>query len=147
MAVKLTYKMIQDRNFVAGLGKLANFGGFKDQKLAYNVAKLIRKWEVEVLTAQELYIKLVKQFAVVDENGNLKTPEGGAPGSFEIPDGKDEAFKTARADFEKVELEIPVHKIRLEQLEGVGITPLEMNAMDALLVDMEAVPEEKTATA
>lgn len=142
MSVKLSYKEIKNQTFVQGLAKLANYGGFKDQRLAYNVAKLIRKWDSEAQMAQDLFMKLVKQYATLDEKGNIKTPEGANSGAFEVVDEKADAFAKARKEFESIEFDIPVHKIRIDQLEGTGLTPMEMMALEPILIEMEAVPSE-----
>jgi hypothetical protein len=132
--------------FVQALVKLGKFEGFKEQRVAYNVAKVIRRFDAESTIAQELFLKLVKQYAVLDEKGNIKSPED-KPGTYEIPDEKVADWKKAKEDFDDVEFELDCHKIRLEQLGNAPLSPIDLNALEPLLSELEAVaaPEEKSA--
>ncbi len=132
MAIKLTYKLINNGAFVSAIGKIAKFEGWTDQRSAYNAAKFFRRFKQEMETAQELYVKLVKRHAKVDEKGNLISPED-KPGQFEILDQNAEAWIKAREDFESVSFEIDCHPIPLEKLQGAELSAIDLDVIEPLL--------------
>jgi hypothetical protein len=146
MPLTLKYKHINTPSFVEALAKLGRYDRLKDFKLAYNIAKIIRRFDAESTIAQELFVKLVRQHCKLDENG-LIIPADGKPGSFEILEGKETEWVQARKDFDEMEFELDCHKIRVEQLDGAPLSPMELVALEPLLIEMEAVPAPTSETA
>lgn len=132
MAVTLTYQHVRNEAFVKALAKLARFEGFKDFRVAYSIAKFVRKWEQEAQMAQELYLKLVKQYAKLDEKGNVEPVEN-QPGTFQIPNESVEVWKQAAENFHTISFEIEVKKLPISKLEAVGLSAMELNALEPLL--------------
>lgn len=140
MGIKLQYQVFDDKPFVRALAKLSNFP-FRNQQTAYRIARLVRKYEQELKTGQDLWIKLLKQYASLDEKGGfvpakIAMPDGTTkedPAKYDIPTDKLEAFRQAEKDFNAVEFEIPTWPVTLEEIKDVGLTAHELIAIEGLL--------------
>lgn len=144
MSFKLTNRQLKDPAFNQALAKLGAFG-FKNAKTAYNVAKVIRKVTQEGAIVQELYTKLIKQYAELDEQGLIK-PLPDKPGTFQIKEGSVEEWQKAMDDLLALEFEVPCHKINIDDLDSVGLTATDMAALDVMLYSVEAVPPAADTT-
>jgi hypothetical protein len=133
--IKLKYKNIQDNLFNQAIAKLAGHT-FRDFRFNYNVAKFVRKFQIHVNDAQEEFLSLVKQYAILDEHGDF-VPENNIPGTYTIKPEKVEEWKLARADFDSTEFEIPCHKMRIDQLEGAPLSAMDILAIEDLLDETE----------
>jgi hypothetical protein len=149
MAIKLTYKDLDYQIFNQAIVKISRHA-FKNALVGYNAAKIWRKLKTELETAQDVYTKMLKQFANLDANGQFapRKDETGAdvPGTFTIKEGKEKEWAEAIKNYQTVSFELPCHQIRIDQLEDVGLTPLEMVALEAVIVDTAAT-ETAAATA
>lgn len=138
--VQIDYATLRNPDFVTALTKLGGHS-FKNSMTGYNVARLIRKHKIEAATNQDLFVKLIKRFADLDASGNFvpkKDKEGKEIfGSFNVPEEKMKDLDGAYAEFAKIEVNVPFNKISPEQLEDVGLTPMELIAIDMLLIDEE----------
>lgn len=151
----LTFSELMNPEFTSSLRKLMNYNGYADTRLAYNVAKIGRKYQQEARTCQDLYIKHIKKFANLDDKGNfvprmrellnakgekISTPE---PDSYTIPPEKMEAFEKATEEFRNTVFEIQCHKVKLADVAGAKLTPNDMNLLEPLLTELEAAPDSK----
>lgn len=139
MPIKLTYKELNNLNLGKALKKLRDFEGFRGQ-LKYNVTKIARKFDEEIQIATQAYVDIVKKCAIKDEKGAVLPGEGGK--GFNISADKIEEFETEMKAFDATEIEIPVHHIRMDQLEEVPLSPNDLLVLDPFVVEMEAVSEE-----
>jgi hypothetical protein len=131
MPIKLTYKIIDDRSFLETLKQLSNYP-FRNQRFSYNVSKIWRRLISEVEAANEQWIKLLKQYAELDEKGSFVPKTEDAPHSFKIIEGKEAEFEAAKKDFEAVGFEIDCHPLKLEQLEQMPISGTQIDTLAPL---------------
>lgn len=133
MAVTLKYSVISNPAFSEALRKVTRSGAIKDVKQAYNVARLVTKVDQGIKTMREDYMAMAKTFATLDENGKFKVPEGAPEGAFDVPEEKMGEWTKAVDAFQEKELVIERHPIPLEQLEGCGLTPGDLIALEPVL--------------
>lgn len=136
--LKVTYEQLRDPSFSRGMGKLANFPGFKSPAVAYNVAKINLRLTEESELADKLFQKLVKPYAHLDDKGEF-VPNRGIPNTFSIKDECVEEWKGKLDEFHAVTVEIDRPRVNLADCEGAGLTPLEMGALENVLHSLEAV--------
>jgi len=135
---KLKFADIKSREFMQAYLKLINFNEFKETKVAYNVAKIDRKFQQELKLSQDLYVKLIKQYAVLDDKGEIACRienETAIPNTYVIDPAKVEAWEVAVKEFDATEFEIPCQKLTLANLEGIQLSPNDFNAIEAMIVD------------
>lgn len=144
MSFKLTNKQLKDPAFNQALAKLGAFG-FKNAKTAYNVAKVLRTVTSEGAVVQELYTKLIKQYSELDEQGGIK-PLPDRPGTFQIKEACLDEWTKAMDDLLALEFEVACHKLNIEDLDAVGLTPTDMAALDVMLYLVEEAPPAADTT-
>jgi hypothetical protein len=132
----LTFRQLKDQQFAQALGKLANFGRYRDQKVTYNIARMIVLIDQHKTAMREAFLALIKKYAVLDEKGNLKVAEDGG---ITVQDEKKKEWDEAATSFHEQAVEIKRHKIKLEDLQGVELTPLDLLALEPVMVSLEAV--------
>lgn len=135
--IKVPYKLLKSPQFQVALRKISNHP-FKSQKSAYNVMRIAKKVDEESKNCQELFTKLLKGFAKLDDKGEF-VPVDGQPGTYQVPDEKQADFQKAAEEFDELEFTIERYPIKLEELDGVGLSPAELGAVESLLQ-----PEEET---
>lgn len=140
MPTKFTYNDFLKDDFKAGISKLRNHG-FKSVFTAHVVAKVCTLLEKEMDQAQELYLKTIKQYAKVAENGQFAWKEGQF-GKLDIEDVK--GYEKAMSDYASIEVTLPCPKIKVADLDGVSLSAGELIAITGILMDVE---EEKVASA
>lgn len=131
--ITVTYGHMQEQNFAKAVGKIANFTGYKSTKTTYNVAKIARKLNEEFKLLGTLHLELVKKFAEVDEKGELVNPPDRPPGSYRIRDEVKEEWFAACKDFNATEVKIDRDSLSLEDLVGVPLSPMELDALEPLM--------------
>lgn len=155
---KLKFSDTQSRQFLTAYRKVMQFTGFKDSTITYNATKIGRKFDQEAQICQETFIKLAKNFAKLDEKGNFVLQEKeninakGEKVVTKIPNTfvtreeclADGSWEKALKEWNAMEFEIQCHKIKLADLNGAGLSPEDLLALDALL-DVE--PPAKAAGA
>lgn len=140
--MKFIYKDLKALDLIAALKKLANYGGFKSIRVTKDIGKIVSKWDREQKEAQELFVKLLKKFAELDEKGNVK-PNLEANAPFIIPEEKADEFQKQMDEFDLIEFQIVASPIPLVMLEGVGLTPIDLEALTKLIApDEEALLKE-----
>lgn len=132
MEPSITFDSFRKAEFHTATAKLAAFG-FRDQKLSYMLGRILDKIESESKLVQQQFQKLVKQFAVLNEaTGEIAQVNG--PGTFQIREEVVEDWKKAVEEFNALPIVFQKKpRLKLEQLEGVGLSPMELNAIAGLL--------------
>lgn len=131
--VKLTFAQFKDYEFAQAIAKVMHHNGYKSTKITADIARLGRKFKEETAVVQELFLKHVKKHAKLDEKGEIeprKDEKGKAvAGTYFIEDARVEEWKKACEEFDSTEVELPVHPIHMDDLEGVGLSPADLNAL------------------
>lgn len=139
MPITLNYKIIDQQEFAQALVVLKDYP-FRNQRFAYNVAKIWRRLDAEFQVANGLWQKLIRQFAEVDEKGKLVPRSPEEPNTFKIPEDKTADFEAAKKSFTSIEFEIDCHPLKLEQLETMPISAGQIEALSALFDFTEDSP-------
>lgn len=134
--IELNYGKIREGDFVMALGKLANYPNF-GPKLAYSVAKIQRKVLNEAKGAQELFLKMVKKYAKLDEKGEIAPIPG--PGQFTIRDEALEDWKKELEEFSTIKFQIAAHKLTFKDIEKVPLSPNDLIALEPVITELGAV--------
>ena len=121
--MKLTLAEI--KNIEQPLKKLMNKE--LDIKVAYGVAKFLRVINEELTDIEESRIKLVKKFSTSDE----KT------GQMQVDKEKQEDFFKEFSAFLNTEIEVSIEPIELESLGKLTFTPLDIIALDKVIISKE----------
>lgn len=129
--IQINYKRVKDHTFNAAMKKLSA-KPFRDQKLAYTIAKIVNVLNKEAETTQALFLKLVDTYADKDAQGHVIVPPGMAPGSFQVSKNHEE-YQKALADFEALSFDIPGPKLTFLQLESVDLSAEDCIALEPLL--------------
>lgn len=139
--MKLNYAALQDGNFGSAMRKLGSYP-FKKQKTAYDVMKINNRIEQETKLAQDLYTKLLKQYAKLEADGSFvpRKDKDGVPqeNTYEIPEDKQEAFGKAVEEFRALEFAVDWKKVTFEDLEECRLTAAEMDALQQILSEPAA---------
>lgn len=141
---KLKFADVKNQDFVRAYMKIITHTEYKDTKTAYNIAKIARKFDQESKLSQELYVKLIKKYAKLDDKGEIaprKEGERVIPNTYEIRDEavEDGSWKKAAEDFDATEFEIACHKVKLSDLNNVGLSPVDLLALEDI-IDLEETP-------
>lgn len=136
--ITVHYKSLRSEEFDSALRKLYAYSAFPTS-LSYNVGKLKKKLDSEIGKAQSSFIELLKKYADLDDKGNF-IPSNGEPGTFHVPEEKKDAWMKARDTFEEMSVNILHPKMRLHELDGVKLTPVEIVAIENL-VEVKAAEE------
>jgi len=103
-------------------------------KKARTIAKACRKLDSEFILTDALYDKLIEEYGQHDDKGNVVPQPGGAPGSFLIAEGKEEAFEKAIAETEQVTVDIEGVSFTMDDLEVVGnLSPAQVEALEPFI--------------
>lgn len=129
--IKLTYKTLNDEGFNKALATLAAQTGYSDFQASYNVAKIARKFGIELKTARETYAKWVDAFIVREEDGTPKMaaqPNQHIP--WEIKEGMQDEFEKGMENFLKTEITIEAAPLKLSDLGQVKLSPLQILTLE-----------------
>jgi len=133
--IKLTHGHLRDPEFMSGLQRIASFKDFKNMKVLYNISRIWAKVEQKALLLDKEFLGLVKQYAKLDEHGNL-APLNGRPGTYDITHLTPEK----RAEWDEKEIEwkstaftIERYPLKLSEINIVGIPATELAALDDIL--------------
>lgn len=137
--MKLTYEHLRNPEFQIALQRLGAHP-FRDQKLAYKIAKMLWKLAKEIKICDELFAKLLDQYAEKDEKGRLK-PYQNKEGTFQIPEANAEVWKSAIKEFLSVEVKISAEKFKLTDFDGVELSASNLVALEPLMEDETFVVE------
>lgn len=134
--LKLTYADLRSNEFKLAVRKIYGFTGIKDIRQVREIARLIKLLDKYSVEGDELLRKIAKDFAELDEAGELKIFENGA---FKIKDEHMAAWKEKVEEFLKTEVEISSSPLHLDVLSGCQLSPSELVALEPLLATLEAV--------
>lgn len=136
----LTYGQLRDDAFGRGIAKMSNYSGYKSPAAAVNVAKVYKRLIEENKIYDETRQKLIDQYAKKTEDGKLE-PHDGREGTFVIKDDAESVAGWTKGleELNAVSFEIDRPRIKLDDLTGVGLSPVEISACEPLLLVVEAV--------
>lgn len=125
MSFELTYKDIANPHFLAAMKKVVNSETWKDPKKAYNAARIGTLLDSELKTFADLRQKLVtKARSYVPANDDAPTDDDKA---------KLEEIQAEQEKFLEVSFKLERHKIHLDDLADVKLSPNELLALEPLL--------------
>ena len=118
---EITHEQLRNRNFITGMRKVLDHE-CKDFKKAYNLGRMGTQLTQVQGEADAVFKKLIKSHGTLNDNG-----------TFEIPDDKVVEWKKAHEDFLSHTVKVERHKIRVEDVDGIPLTPSEVAAMEPVL--------------
>ena len=134
--IELKNSVFKNQHMRDALMKVANHPKFTP-KVALRIAKMIDDiFEAEKMVLDKR-MTLIKEHAVLDEKGGFVPKEGPdgkpTPGTFTAKDQAkwDEAHKL----FEQETFSVKGERITLKEIEGVGLTPLELKSIEPLVIE------------
>lgn len=130
MTFVLKNAVFLNSQFGSAMQKITRHPGFAF-KTSYNAGRIASLVDQQQKVFQEAWVKTIKAHAVQKPEGGLLEPQG--PGSFQVDDAQAEAFKAEQEALTAVEFTIERYKLAHAELEGVGLTPGEVAAIDAML--------------
>lgn len=130
--IKLTYGTLRDKDFFSAVAKINNFTDFKDARVMANIARIVKLIDKYQEEANDVFIKLLKQYAKLDEKGEILASPG-KPGTYEIKDEVVAEWKEKYKEFCAVEFEIFAKKLNLHDLISAKLSPKDLIALDPLL--------------
>jgi hypothetical protein len=132
MMIKLTYEQLNQALFPVTVTRLCREGRFSP-KVAYALMKLNQALDKETTTARDLFRAVVKQHCELDEAGEPKQfPEENL--AYKPREGEKEAFEKAMAEMLKIEFEVSINPIGIDQIDaGCRMSPQEMDALTPVL--------------
>jgi hypothetical protein len=132
MPLKLSYKILRDTHFIPAFSKLTSHP-FKDQLLSWKLARVLKKVRDELDVVQNLYQKLIDQYALKDESGGL-VPYENRPGTFLVRTDKTEEYLKALKELEEFTLEVDFEPIPLALVQDLGLTGQDYLALEPFIV-------------
>lgn len=99
-------------------------------KVSYALAKNISKIEKELEIYNSERQKLIDKYCVKDENGENKVDENN---QLKIQEEYLKDWEKGIKELQNIELEIDIHKFKLEELNGYNMTPSELIAIDYMI--------------
>lgn len=140
--LQIPYLDMFNKNFQIAVSKLRSWDGFikKDPRLALNFGKITKAMEQEMKEAQEVWGKVLLEYAKKDEKGELiveKHPDGSS--GYHILEDKLVEFREAEKKHSSNTLEIQRNPVKLEDLVGCSLTPDELVAIECLMTDAKNV--------
>ena len=131
--INLTYEQLNGFEFNQALNLLA-----AQQKLqvtaSYNIARIVRQVKKTLATAQKTYQEWSTEFYEKDEKGNPIADEAN-PLNFRIKEESKEFFQAKMKSFLATNVAIESHPIKIEDLQGLTMSPQQMIALEPILVD------------
>jgi vacuolar-type H+-ATPase subunit I/STV1 len=127
----VTVKEINHPAFIGALSKLDNCSKFPTAAAAWGVMKLVKSCHELIQDQRTLYTKLVKEYAQVDDKGDVMLTD-----HKEIIYKDDEAKKEHEAKFKEfmdAKLEVTGTPLKIETLDNVGLAPIELDALECLI--------------
>lgn len=100
--------------------------------LAFKIARLIRELNKEMETFNEQRRKILDEYCVKDENGQLSPDENG---NIQIQPDKIAEFNDVFTNLLNTEIEINADKIPIDQLDGFEISPQQILNIEMFFED------------
>ncbi|CEQ08613.1 Uncharacterised protein [[Clostridium] sordellii] len=99
-------------------------------KVSYALSKNISKIENELKIYNTERQKLLDKYCIKDENGKLKIDENN---NLKISDEFTEVWEKEFQELQNIEVEIDIHRFKLDELADYKITPVELMAIDYMI--------------
>lgn len=99
-------------------------------KVSYALAKNISKIEKELEIYNSERQKLLDKYCIKDEHGENKVDENN---QLKIQEEYLKDWEKDIKELQNIELEIDIHKFKLEELNGYNMTPSELIAIDYMI--------------
>lgn len=101
-------------------------------KVSYAIAKNIAKIERELKIYTNERVKLIDKYALKDKKGNVKADDNG---QIIFKDGCKEKWDKDIRDLLDIEVEVDIHKFKLDELinSGCSMTPSELMLIDYMI--------------
>lgn len=100
-------------------------------RTAYTISKIIKKIEEEVNLFYDTRMKLVNQYGIKDENGELVIENN----NYKInPDTLGE-FNKEVTNLLETKITVEVNPINIDELESVELTPVQMIAIEDFITE------------
>ena len=99
-------------------------------KVSYALAKNISKLEKELEIYNKEREKLIEKYSVKDKNNKTVIDENN---QIQIKDECLEDWNKDIKELQDIEVEIDIHKFKLEELNGYNMTPAELMAIDYMI--------------
>ncbi|MBP1889876.1 hypothetical protein J2Z53_001459 [Clostridium moniliforme] len=122
---KLTNKEILEK--VGMLGEVSRKS--LPVKVSYAIGKNIGKIESELKHYNNEREKIVEKYCEKDEEGNLKIENG----NYVIKEDEKENWEKDMKELQDIEVDVDVHKFKLELLNGYDMTASEMMCIDFMI--------------
>lgn len=130
--IELTWLAIRNPQFMSGISKLANAG--LDFKTSYHVSRIFSKVDSEFKESQKFFMKFIEKYADVDQKS----------GSYKVKDEHLEKWKEETKNFDETKFTIEKSRVNIADLNGVNLTPLEILALEPILLGLEVLEGGKT---
>lgn len=101
-------------------------------KVSYALAKNIAKIEKELEIYNSERQKLLDKYCVKDENGQNKIDENN---QLKIQEVYLKDWEQDIKELQNIELEIDIHKFKIDELNGYNMAPSELIAIDYMIED------------
>ncbi|GAA0104258.1 DUF1617 family protein [Paraclostridium sordellii] len=101
-------------------------------KVSYALAKNISKIEKELEIYNSERQKLLDKYCVKDENGENKVDENN---QLKIQEEYLKDWEQDIKELQNIELEIDIHKFKIDELNGYNMAPSELMAIDYMIED------------
>lgn len=138
--IELKYKIVKNAEFNLGLSKIGKFP-FKTVQNSLTIKRILKALEKEAEIMQPVFKLIVDQFALKDEKGSL-IPVPGTEDTFQVKENV-EGYRKALKDFEETSFEIRSPKLKFSDLDGVGLSAVELLALEDLIEGMDEEIEMK----
>jgi len=141
--IKLTCEDINSRELDGALRKIDSYTGFPAQ-VAYRISRVCERVKREMTITQQKYIDLGKKHGVLDATG---LPKRDKTGEFVFKDDENKAlFFESFQKLMKTEFEVKALKPKISELDGAGLSPQEIRALEKI-IDLEERPLKVAAVA
>lgn len=101
-------------------------------KTAYKLNKLARRLENEQVFYQEKIQKILNQYAIKDEDGNIKPDE---TGNIRLVAETVEDCEKELNELQNLEIEDINVSFTLDELEGLQVSPMELSSLFSLITE------------
>ncbi len=135
--MQVAVKELNHPGFISALSKLDMCDKFPTAAEAYNVMQITKACQETIKAQRDLYRNLVKEYADLDEKGQIKLDEQGGL-MFKSTEAQ-EAHMKKFEEFMETNVTIPGNPVALKTLDKVGLAPMELDSI-MCLVDKNTVP-------
>jgi len=124
MSIEVTYKDLSNVAFKSGLNKILS-AETKDFKVAYHIGRVGDFLEQHHKEAKRTFEKLAKSHGLESDTV--------------LDDSKREAWDKASDEFLAHSVKVERHKIRIDDIKDISLTPLEITALEPILDGLDGL--------